>query len=881
MKTKELAVVLTVIAMLALAVPAQAALNFVGRINLFSSGRGAIGLPNLCVDQSARRAYISGAYTENIAVLDLDTQQISGFLEADGQPFRIVVDEATHHLCYTLPDEGSIGIRLGSEGPVVKVATGGGVSDPVAVASCDSTGRVYAANYNAFTVVAIKRPENTIEAVINLPDGLHPQSLICDHSRKRLYIGVFSEQWSHAIFVADADPSSPTFHQIIDQFEPVRFPSDLAFNEFSNRLYAANSAEGGGITVVDITSREIRRIEIEGDTTAVSVDEIANTIWVTRAGLEMMFPISIIRLDGLTEQITGVYENSSIGYLDVAADEVTHEAYFRASYAVCRWAGQGVPQVIAVAYQPRQMAMSPSGSLLWLGDGLVDAIHEIDTETKQVIRRLSTGGLAHEAVAFDPSGYLLMTTRDAVTTEYELLVLDPVTGIEMASAAILPYPRDIVVNATSLKAYINNEGNNRITVLDIDPASATRWQVVKLIIVDPNPNPLAPKDEPYRLAVDETRNRIYVTTIRQGFSKVKSIDGAIDEVTHTVSLPDWGNYGIAVAPHLARVYTGVWRDFYAGIGGVDILDGDPTSPAYLEAIREIMLPDAAYELCANPLTGRLYAKCNIHWGVGVIDGVSGDVVSWLDTEETGWTRMVLDPARNLLYVGATLTSSLITMEDSPPRSVGQSKKLADGVNVEYASIPVTAGTDQMEGDFYIEDPTRASGVRVRRLEPAGVAIAEGDWVSLYGTLDTLMSGERIVNDAVVRPAAPSSSNPPPMVLTNVALGGGDFFYQPGSSQAGQRGVLGGFGVNNIGLLVTICGQVTEIEPVQPPNDPTWFKIDDGSGVNPKCVVPSGVTIDDGWKYVSVTGISSCEKIGDNLFRLLRVRKQGDIAPLMP
>ncbi|MCX6345747.1 MAG: hypothetical protein NT018_11850 [Armatimonadetes bacterium] len=85
-------------------------------------------------------------------------------------------------------------------------------------------------------------------------------------------------------------------------------------------------------------------------------------------------------------------------------------------------------------------------------------------------------------------------------------------------------------------------------------------------------------------------------------------------------------------------------------------------------------------------------------------------------------------------------------------------------------------------------------------------------------------------------------------------------------------------MNNIGLLVRSWGRVTEIEPVTPPALPTWFKIDDGSGVNVKCLIPSGVTLDQDWGYVVVTGILSCEKVGAELHRLLRVRVQSDITP---
>ena len=86
------------------------------------------------------------------------------------------------------------------------------------------------------------------------------------------------------------------------------------------------------------------------------------------------------------------------------------------------------------------------------------------------------------------------------------------------------------------------------------------------------------------------------------------------------------------------------------------------------------------------------------------------------------------------------------------------------------------------------------------------------------------------------------------------------------------------GLNNIGMLVRVCGKVLTDRTTA-----DSFTIDDGSGVGVKCVVPSGVTIDPSWSYVSVTGACSCEKVHvddrDELHALVRVRTQGDITAL--
>lgn len=104
-----------------------------------------------------------------------------------------------------------------------------------------------------------------------------------------------------------------------------------------------------------------------------------------------------------------------------------------------------------------------------------------------------------------------------------------------------------------------------------------------------------------------------------------------------------------------------------------------------------------------------------------------------------------------------------------------------------------------------------------------------------------------------------------MFFANPILGGGRL-------NPNTPGVTGGVGVNNIGLLVRIFGRFSYI-------DAQTFSIDDGSGVNVKCAVPAGVTLDPSWSFAQVTGISSCEPVGPDLHRLILVRGQEDIVPL--
>ncbi|OFX14112.1 MAG: hypothetical protein A2Z18_04890 [Armatimonadetes bacterium RBG_16_58_9] len=150
-------------------------------------------------------------------------------------------------------------------------------------------------------------------------------------------------------------------------------------------------------------------------------------------------------------------------------------------------------------------------------------------------------------------------------------------------------------------------------------------------------------------------------------------------------------------------------------------------------------------------------------------------------------------------------------------------------------------------------------------------------VDATGTPETNSDGERCIAAATVTLHGTGSIGP--LAMNNGAIGGGAFGLQDGiwglqSFRDGngnwQWAWMPVSGLNNIGLLIRTWGRVTYV-------DQHTFTIDDGSGQHVKCVTPSDVTVDPAWTYIGVIGVSSCEKIGEELHRLIRIRKQEDIA----
>ena len=158
------------------------------------------------------------------------------------------------------------------------------------------------------------------------------------------------------------------------------------------------------------------------------------------------------------------------------------------------------------------------------------------------------------------------------------------------------------------------------------------------------------------------------------------------------------------------------------------------------------------------------------------------------------------------------------------------------------------------GHSYITESDRSSGLRVN-----ASSASEGTVVDVAGTLSTV-DGERAITSASVAVVS-SRSAPLPLGVVGRDLGGGASGLQPG--------VLNGFGLNNIGLLVTVWGHVNQIgdghlyiDDGSALRDGTLTGAEENIGVRVICD-PTDYHAGD---YLIVTGISSCFETPSGLAR---------------
>jgi len=209
----------------------------------------------------------------------------------------------------------------------------------------------------------------------------------------------------------------------------------------------------------------------------------------------------------------------------------------------------------------------------------------------------------------------------------------------------------------------------------------------------------------------------------------------------------------------------------------------------------------------------------------------------------------LRPAAGILAVLAAAAALLATP--------AAAKLLAEDTQVRVAAAVSAAFPDFL----YVEDAQRISGIRVNK---TGHTHSVGQSVIVTGALKTSSDGERYIDCSLSAKSVDAELDP--FFVIGRSLGGGAWPVDWPSSP-GQRGVTDGTGLNNIGLLVMVCGNVSYAGS-------DHFYVDDGSGVSDPSghpgvkVLPYGFDIPDGGSLVVFSGVSSCYKSGTHYYRLI-------------
>lgn len=168
-------------------------------------------------------------------------------------------------------------------------------------------------------------------------------------------------------------------------------------------------------------------------------------------------------------------------------------------------------------------------------------------------------------------------------------------------------------------------------------------------------------------------------------------------------------------------------------------------------------------------------------------------------------------------------------QPTPVASIAEAKLLPDGTLISISGKIATTGTTDFAQFFYIEEPTRSSGIRVAAPAEPLVDLVRGCIVNVIGRLGTTEARERqLVGPIVVIVGMQEPLTPVGMPVRSV---GRDY------------------GLSNVGLLIKTWGRVID-------SGVGYAWIDDGSG-SPLRVDTSALQAPpQSPQYISVIGISS-------------------------
>jgi len=180
-------------------------------------------------------------------------------------------------------------------------------------------------------------------------------------------------------------------------------------------------------------------------------------------------------------------------------------------------------------------------------------------------------------------------------------------------------------------------------------------------------------------------------------------------------------------------------------------------------------------------------------------------------------------------------------------TIAGAKLLADRTFISVSGKIATSTEGDFSGFFYLEESSRSSGIRVAFPIGAVSGLERGkSVVNVLGSMGTTSAGERQIAACVI---VITSTNPlaiGSLAMTNRNLGGRDLGIPP----LGQYGVKDGFGLNNVGLLVTTWGRVSYADGV-------YMIISDGSNSGVRVSMAQLASpLPEPDDYIIVTGISS-------------------------
>lgn len=207
--------------------------------------------------------------------------------------------------------------------------------------------------------------------------------------------------------------------------------------------------------------------------------------------------------------------------------------------AVVDLSGARMLRKLEAGNDPETVAVSPDGRLLIIANEDAAEASLLEAATGHVVARLPVG-IEPEGVQFTPDGRLVYVTSEA---NDRIDVIDVQQRTRVTSIDTGKRPRHVVFGSDGQRAYVSCEYSERVDVIDV-----SQHRVFASVRIEGTPRAL-----PMGLALDDSRNRLYVTLGRAG--EVAVIDTRALRLLQRIAGVGARPWGTALTPDGQSLYT--------------------------------------------------------------------------------------------------------------------------------------------------------------------------------------------------------------------------------------------------------------------------------------------------------------------------------------
>ena len=231
----------------------------------------------LTINEVTNKIYVANIDDDTVSVIDGSTDTVINTISVGNRPGGITINEVTNKIYVANIDDDTVSVIDGSTDTVINTISVG--NRPGGIAINEVTNKIYVTNIDDDTVSVIDGSTDTVINTISV--GSFPSGITINEVTNKIYVWAFDndERTISTIHVIDG-----LTNVVIDTiFLDISISSDkITINETTNLIYVPNRL-GDDIHIIDsLVDTVIDTITVKSFPSGIAINEVTNKIYVAK-----------------------------------------------------------------------------------------------------------------------------------------------------------------------------------------------------------------------------------------------------------------------------------------------------------------------------------------------------------------------------------------------------------------------------------------------------------------------------------------------------------------------------------------------------------------------------------------------------------------------